>query len=67
MYTEEQKEQIRASFIQEARADVLGQVHRLLDHRLENIRLYVDRPNPDKGEILSLVREIEAAMAKIHP
>lgn len=67
MYTENTIQQIRASFIQEARADVLGQVHRLLDNRLENIRLYADRQNPDREEILSLVREIQAGLSKLRP
>lgn len=44
---------------------VLSVVRRGVVHRLENIRGYADRPNPDRVEILSLVGEIEKHLAKV--
>ena len=34
-------------------------------HRLENIRLFADREKPNRKEILELVAEIEAHLAKV--
>ena len=44
---------------------VLSAVHRSIDHRLENIRLYTDREKPNREEILALVIEIESRLAEI--
>jgi hypothetical protein len=49
----------------QARADVLGRIHRALDHRLDNIRGYADRPNPNGQEILALVQEISTKLQEI--
>ena len=54
--------QMKAS---QSRADVLGRIHQMLDHRLDNIRVYADRPNPNGQEILALVKEISTKLQEI--
>ena len=44
---------------------VLALVRQGAVHRLENIRLYADRENPDREEIVALVGEIEKHLSKI--
>jgi len=48
-----------------ARTDVLGRLHQALDHRLDNIRRYADRPNPNGPQIVALVDEIIERLRRI--
>ena len=50
---------------QETINHTLATVRRGILHRLENIRLYADRENPNREEILELVKEIETHLAKV--
>jgi hypothetical protein len=50
----------------EAKNNVLGQVHRVLDHRLDNIRIYASRPNHDSQKIVKWVDEIIAKLKEIN-
>jgi len=49
----------------EARCDVTSRIHRIVDHRLDNIRGYADRPNPNGQEIMALVKEINIKLQEI--
>jgi hypothetical protein len=45
--------------------EVLAKVRRACDHRLENIKLYADREQPNREEIIESVAEIRAELARI--
>lgn len=44
---------------------VLSDVQQGISHRLEDIRSYADRENPNREEILELVQEIQAHLSKL--
>jgi hypothetical protein len=50
---------------EEAVTKVLATVRQGVLHRLENIRIYADRENPDREEIVALVGEIESHLARV--
>ncbi len=70
--TKEEQEQYEydrrcwAQWRKEAAVDMLGKVHRMLDHRLENIRGYTDRETPAREIILEILDEIREGFEDIH-
>jgi hypothetical protein len=46
-------------------AQVLSDVRRGLSSRLENVRLFADREQPNREEIMGLIKEIENHMATV--